>query len=238
MKREIWIGSLLLKYFGIVITFVALFSSCTKDEDIITPPPIPTPEWKTVFFDDFNRANTVNGDLGSNWGVINVTNRSTMQIINNEVRSVEGRWYPCALYFQELNSSTFRISVKMRTDSLGYAAIVLFARVDTSNLSEVNFIESEGYFIGYYSGSFFISGPTIKYINPIGDLSANTTYILEIITDSTKFEATIINSSTGDIVERGTIGSDLISGLVGFMAGGSSLNDAVYVDDFKIEILE
>jgi uncharacterized protein (TIGR02145 family) len=38
MKREIWIGTLILKYFSIVITFVALFFSCTKDDSNPVPP--------------------------------------------------------------------------------------------------------------------------------------------------------------------------------------------------------
>jgi len=38
MKREIWIGMLILKYFSIVITFVALFFSCTKDDSNPVPP--------------------------------------------------------------------------------------------------------------------------------------------------------------------------------------------------------
>ena len=43
MKREIWIGSLILKYFSIVITFIALFSSCTKDDsNPVSPPPVET----------------------------------------------------------------------------------------------------------------------------------------------------------------------------------------------------
>jgi len=160
MKREIWIGSFVLKYFGIVITFVALFSNCTKDENITTPPPIPTPEWKTVFFDDFSRTNTINGDLGSNWWVFDTTNGSIMQITNNEVRSVQGTG-PCpyALYFQEVNNSTFRISVKVKTDSITDATIILFARVDSSL--------SDGYFVGY-DDFFFMSGalsPNAIYVD-------------------------------------------------------------------------
>jgi len=233
MKREIWIGSLVLKYFGTVITFVALFSSCTKDENILTQPP--AAKWKTIFFDDFNRANTVNEDLGSNWTVFNATGGSIMQIINNEVHAVEVRALyepekcPYALYTQDLNYTCMRISVKMRTDSIANAITILFVTADT--------LLSEGYFMGY-DGSLFMHGNGVISYTWLGDLSANTTYMLEIITDSTGgFGATMIDSATGYRIIYGGVDGSLVSGIVGFMAGARSPS-AVYVDDFKIEIPE
>ncbi len=69
----------------IVLLFCGLFfMSCSKEP---TQSEEPVKEWKTIFFDDFNRANTVNGDLGSNWIVCDTTNVSIMQIINNEVHA-------------------------------------------------------------------------------------------------------------------------------------------------------
>lgn len=234
MKTKIFFASLIFKCLSIAITFLVLFSSCTKDENAPTPPP--APKWKTIFFDDFNRANTDNGDLGSNWTVHNTSGGSIMQIINNEIYAVEVRVLgappkcPFALNAQDLNYSNMRISVKMRTDSFTNSTLfVLFARADT-NLSN-------GYFIGY-DGHFFQEKPNAVHYGYVGDLSANTTYLLEIITDNNGFEATIKDYYTGSQFGWGYIlDEDLNAGKVGFKAGAFSPN-AVYVEDFKIEILE
>ncbi len=217
-----------------------LVFSCTKDESNPTQSQIPTTEWRTVFFDDFNRANTDNGDLGSDWTVYNATNGSIMQITNNEVhaeREVPAfgapEICPYALYFQDVNDSSMRVSVKVRTGSnVDSSIIVLLAKADT-NLSD-------GYTIGNRSFGEFnmcrIKGGT-KYIWT-GRLSANTTYILEIVTDSTGFEAMIKDYATGYRLFGGHITDEgLVSGKIGFMAGAPFPN-VMYVDEFKIETLE
>ena len=189
----------------------------------------PTEKWRTVFFDDFNRENTANGDLGSNWKVF-TPNGSIMQITNNEVHAEQGSGTcPYALYFQDMNySSMRRISVKARTGSnVESSTIVLFARADTSL--------SVGYFVGY-NGRFFQEGPNVTYINPTGRISANTTYILEIVTNGNGFEATMYDSALG-YSPGGSISGSLVSGKVGFMAGAHSPN-VMYVKEFKIDILE
>ena len=45
----------------------------------------PQAEWKTVFYDDFNRTDAIDGDLGSNWIACNTENGHIMQIKNNEI---------------------------------------------------------------------------------------------------------------------------------------------------------
>jgi len=249
MKREIWIGSFVLKYFGIVITFVALFSSCTKDENIQTQPP--TTEWKTVFFDDFNRENTANGDLGSNWIVCDTTNVSIMQIINNEVHAerevpalYEPDICPYALYIQDVNCQSFgktKISVKMRTDSgSNYPVFILFAGADSILNDEYSgFLgyDGEGCFIGYDGEAFISYRPNVQNIYPY-EISANTTYMLEMTVDSKEYKHKIYDFATGRLLDYGgTTDEVLVSGKVGFMVGARSPN-AVFVDDFKIEIQE
>lgn len=213
----------------IVLLYCLLGYSCSKEENNPIEPQ--DPEWETVFFDDFNRENTANGDLGSNWKVFNATNGSIMQITNNEVRAEQDsaeESCPYAVYFQDVNYSFMRVSVKARTGpSVESPTIVLFARSDTSWES--------GYCVGYDS-NFFQGGPGVTYIDPTGRMVANTTYILEIITDTTGFEATMYDSAFG-YFPVSSIGGSLVSGKVGFMAGQRSPN-VMYVDEFKIEILE
>lgn len=214
----------------IVLLYCLLGYSCSKEENNPIEPQ--DPEWETVFFDDFNRENTANGDLGSNWKVFNATNGSIMQITNNEVRAEQDsaeESCPYAVYFQDVNYSFMRVSVKARTgSSVESPTILLIARADT-NLSN-------GYTIGSDGGWISMEGPNVSYIS-LDKLSANTTYVLEIVTDSTGFEATMKDSTTGYTLSGGGISGSLVSGIVGFMAGERSPN-VMYVDEFKIEILE
>ena len=117
----------------------------------------------------------------------------------------------------------------MKTDKdASGTTIVLFARADT--------ILSDGYFIGHDGSSFFMEIPNGTEYMWIGNLSANTTYVLEIITDCTGFEATMKDSATDSrLLWGGLSDNDLVSGKVGFMVGAPSPN-AVYVDDIRIEI--
>ena len=233
----------------IVLLFCGLFfMSCSKEP---TQSEEPVTEWKTIFFDDFNRANTFNGDLGSNWIVCD-TNGSIMQIINNRVRAErevpaldKPDICPYALYIQDVNCRAFgkmKISVKMRTDSgSNYPIFLLFAGADSSLNDEYGgFLgyDGEGCFIGYNGSAFITQQPNFKNIY-LYEISANTTYILEMTVDSKGHKFQINDFATGMLLHFGGSQEDefLVSGKVGFMVGGRSPN-AVFVDDFKIEIQE
>lgn len=231
----------------ILFCLLGLIIGCTE-ENIIAPSP--TIEWETLFFDDFNRENTSNGDLGSNW-IVYDTNVSIMQIINNEVRaereipaSYKPDICPYALYFQDVNCQDFektKISVKMRTDSDSNSPVfILFVGADSILNNEYSgFLgyDGGGFFIGYNGESFIAYDPSAQNTYPY-KISANTTYMLEMTVDSKEYNYKIYDFATGRLLDYGgTTDEVLISGKVGFMVGARSPN-TVFVDDFKIEIQE
>lgn len=217
--------------FGILICYL-LFFSCTeptKDDDTIET------KWITVFFDDFNRTNTINGDLGSNW-IIKNTNASVMQIFNCEVIAEQdsinesrNEPCPCAVYFQDVNYNNMRVSIRARTDAVTIRPTFLLVANGDTNLNN-------GYTIGYTGDLKIMESPCISTYDSY-ELSPNTTYIIEIVTDSTGFEATMIDSTTGITIIGGHIWERSENKKVGFIAGGITPS-AIYVDDFKIEIPE
>jgi hypothetical protein len=210
------------KSFSVCVVLICYWLVFSCSEPTKNDNSTPETKWKTVFFDDFNRTNTNNGNLGDNWNV-SIEYDGLMQIINNEVYT-EG-YNPRAVYINDIDYTTMRITVKARTDTNIYAGMELFVRTD-SNMTE-------GYFVGKRGGLCFTENRNEGWLT--GDhceLHPHTTYILQIVTDSTDFACTIEDSVDFEDWEPIYHYGDLVSGKVGFSAHG------VRIDDFRIEIPE
>ena len=227
-----------MKTMPVVLLLVCglFLSDCTKK------PTDPDDKWTEIFFDNFNRSNTDNGDIGDNWSVYNATDSTTMRISNNEVRCelLKAPYYfqynlmsSYALYNKEIDYTDVKITAKIITGNIDFPTVfILCARTD-KNLDE-------GYFIGYgHTESFFeeivnCSSNSIPY-----QLPDSTTYLFELVLNGVSFEYSITDFETKSVIISGggTTGCGVPEPqLVGFIAGAPFPN-AVIIDDFKIEVI-
>ena len=208
---------------------------CSKE------PTNPVTKWNVIFFDNFNRSDTDNGDIGNDWSVYNATDSTTMKITNNEIRCelLKAPYYfqyalmtSYALYIEEIDYTFVRITAKIRTEKIVFPTIfILCARTD-KNLND-------GYFIGYDSNECFFEEIANGYKNSIPyQLPDSSTYSFELILNDVSFEYSIKDFTTNILLFSGGGATGFgvpDSRMVGFIAGSPSPN-AVLIDDFKIEV--
>jgi hypothetical protein len=207
------------------------FFSCKES----TEPDDQTANWKTVFYDDFSRESTDDGDIGNNWIVCKTEFDQIIQIKNNEVYAQReipqigaSETCPYVLYIQEFDHSIMKISINARTDSNpNYPIFMLFAGADS--------LLDKGYIFGYEREAFHSYDPYGENIAPY-EISLSATYTITLTIKNKGYLWEINDSASGVLLHwGGTDDEVLISGRIGFIAGAFSPN-AVYIDDFRIEI--
>jgi hypothetical protein len=198
--------------------------------------------WETIFYDNFNRSDTENGDIGPNWHVYNFTDSTVMKITDNQVRCELLRtpyfiqynlMTSYALYNKEINYADVKITAKISTGNIDYATVFILCAMTNKNLDE-------GYFIGYGSTESFFEEIVNCYCNSIPyQLPDSTTYLFELVLNDINFEYSIKYMETNSVIVSGggaTGCSVPESRLVGFIAG-APFPKAVIIDDFKIEVI-
>ncbi len=209
------------------------------------------PIWQTVFFDDFNRADTAWGDIGNNWYIITnnfqYTNNGMMKISNNEVYSeiqetgVSFSTMPCAVYKQSVNftNKIVKISTKFKTDSSTGNFFCIAAW--NNNLSE-NFSCGIGQAVGlgdiytsctYNNATGFTNISSTNYT-----ITLNTYYLIEFIIDSTNLNVIhkdLPNSNILCSVSTITYTNINPSKIV---ISGNQNQHKLFFDDLKIEKFE
>jgi hypothetical protein len=193
--------------------------------------------WHTVFFDNFNRAN---GELGSKWEVITEANAS-LQILDKQAlystTAAENNTIIC-YHDEAIESSTFRISTKITTDS------------NTADLECIGFsFESETNTGKSYSLTFnktwFAIGTTDQATDettwlstlPV-NLSDNTAYSLELNVDG-KIITGCIKDAGGTVLHElkaDCEASETWSSFFLLMSNGG--NTALKFDDYRIEAFD
>lgn len=193
--------------------------------------------WHTVFFDNFNRAN---GVLGSKWEVITETNAS-LQISDKQAlystTAAENNTVIC-YHDEAIESSTFRISTKITTDS------------NTADLECVGFAfepdpgTGKSYSLTF-NKSWFAVGSTDQATDettwlatlPV-NLSDNTVYSLELNVDGAKITGCIKDEGGAVLYELKAEGetSETWSSFILLMSNGG--NTALKFDDYRIEAFD
>ena len=210
----------------VIVGIVAMLICSCKKEDDDEPK-----SWKTLFFDDFNRAD---GDLGSDYrAAIGVTIRNNKVIDTDE--------YYAFSYKKEIANDKIKVSAKIITEDIvpttggfGFDARSS-GEVDAPESYYVALIYVEEGSIGIFkstTGSDFEELSKKDFV-----LTSNKIYVLTFEIDGGMLTMNLEDTSTG-IIETLTVTdtSPLITGYSGY--SGYQLDQDLYVDDFKIEIFE
>jgi hypothetical protein len=197
-----------------------------------------TPEWQTVFFDDFNRSD---GSAGSNY-TVQIESGSGVLSISNNMLQLSGGVYYAIRYVNEVTNDVIRVSVKCSTmtapsDSIGFGVCVK-GRI-LSNLQE------------FYIGAVWMSIDSIAVHKMSGtglsppliskdyDVQENRSYLLELTINNKDLTFIVKDLITGiaDTLNVKDTGSPLTGGTVS-INGLQGDGDTIYFDDFKIEKYE
>ncbi|RKX80815.1 MAG: hypothetical protein DRP58_12695 [Spirochaetes bacterium] len=225
------IGGDYLSYNETVTDFSGI-NSYTIDRDL----ELQLSEQSTIFEDDFNRDNSANNDLGSNWSVMQQPG-DIMKIVSNEV-DISTEW-GCAAYKDPISSNATRTTVKIRTKAEDMAAadfqLIIRAYIDVpagymARYEGVSIGEgSENRICIYnYNNGTFTELASVAYT-----LATDTEYIFDFIADNSNLTFKLRNSDYIIIKTITATDSSYSNGKVLISAS----ND-FYFDDFKIENYE
>lgn len=199
-----------------------------------------TPEWQTVFFDDFNRSD---GSAGSNY-TVQIESGSGVLSITNNMLQLSGGVYYAIRYVNEVTNDVIRVSLKCSTTvATSGGNIYGFAVGAKGKVLETG---QEG-----YAGAVFVDIDSISIIKMSGtvspttliseayDVQENKFYLLELIISNGDLTFILTDLTTG-LSETLTVkdtGSILTGGIV-VISGIQDDGDIIYFDDFKIEKYE
>ena len=218
-----------------------------------------TPAWQAVFEDNFNRADTTNGDLGENWSVNNydipgnnivISNNSIYTIATNNINMI-------AHYISNINYSTVRVSLKCylytnQNNGEGGSVDLLihstgvFPNPETNFMGmNLNWMPTDGYLAVLSTGDYTNYQIWLFRLSPVTLLLTSEYFGVKHMEDnyfvfsvnSGTMTATVEDSNhvvlfTTNVTDPGTA---LTSGKVGMMPGRYRCKT---VDDFKIEKFE
>ena len=226
------------------------FLGCESKESTPTGPGT-TPEWQTVFFDDFNRSD---GPVGSNYSVdIRSTSEGlsyTFSISNNKLKLSGGVMYAIR-YVNEVYDGAIRVSVEFSTtpwsghEEYGYG----FAVAAKSRILDVDSGQQEAYFGAVSADKDLISISKITAADTLGlppaiaskafDVQENRSYLIELTVNREDLVLVVTDLSTGvaDTLTAKDSGPLLTGGIVS-INGIQGEGDMIYFDDFKIERCE
>ena len=192
------------------------------------------PSWKTIFEDNFDRAD---GSIGSNWSVDPCLN-ATMSVSNNQLLYTSTSASNDNLgstYVNIISSSKTRIVIKVRTganaDMIEFAG---FGFVPNENSDIFYLLAVNKTYLALEKNKFSTSETLILDSKNVS-LDNNTDYYLEYIVDGSSF-CGYLKDSSGLIISQVTK-EDLSysSWYIGFCAGSYGPTSFSF-DDFKIEI--
>lgn len=210
------------------IVFLMFLQSCTDDDTGDTP------EWQTVFFDDFNRSD---GPVGSNYSA-QIENGSGAFSISDNMLQLSGGIYYTIRYVNEFTNDVIRVSIKCSTTSATSDTYGFAVCAKGTGIQEC------------YGGAVWMVKDTVTIlkmtelgypplISKAYDVQENRSYLLELTVnkeDLTFILKDLITgiSNTWNAKDTGSLltgGSVSINGIQGD-------GDVIYFDDFKIEKYE
>ncbi len=225
------------------ITCVAILSVILLGCESTPTDPNGTPEWQTVFFDDFNRSN---GPVGNNYHVQIEGGSGVLSIADNRLQLSGGLYYAIR-YINEVNDDVIRVSVRCSTtvwSGVDYG----FGVAARSRIASVDSMLQEGYFLGVFAekDSIYIFKMTADSLGLPPAISSkafnvheNVSYLIELTVNKEDLIGVVRDLSTGiaDTLTGIDTGALLTEG-TGSIHGMQANADVIYFDDFKIERYE
>jgi len=197
-----------------------------------------TPEWQTVFFDDFNRSD---GSVGGNYSV-QIEGGSGVLSILNSMLQLSGGVYYAIRYVNEVTNEIIRVGIKCTITAQTSDSCAFSIGAKGKVLGNVQ----EGYFgvvwvvkdsIAIYKMSGIGLPPPL--ISKAYDVQENRSYLLELTVHKEVLTFIMKDLITGiaDTLSIKDTGLLLTGGTVS-INGMQGEGDVIYFDDFKIEKYE
>ena len=187
--------------------------------------------WKTVFYDDFNRAD---GALGSNYTTNPSGGITQFGILSNEVKVASGATAPAYWILSYNSGITYdgvRVSCKFRAPNLGYGFSIA-ARDDGTNSYRAG-VMSNSDTIAIYRSDYI--GNSTKLAGEKANLDINKTYFLEFTLKNADLTFRFVEVGRSDTITINAIDNSLTGSKVNLSSYYYASNLSVFIDDFKIE---
>lgn len=235
-----------LRSIPFVLAILLLVPSCDSSPTVDdTDGTSTTPEWQTVFFDDFNRGD---GSVGSSYAVMlyspsNDDIAYDALISNNQVLLSEAHLaYWAVKYAQAVNSDTTRVSARFSvpTASSGASSFAVSTRATYASLSVV-----DGYFGGVGGGDLGINkitassnGAMVPLASKPYSMQEGRWYTLELTLSGADLKLVVKDVASGatetvTATDPGPFPAGRTCAMNGVIGGG----DVLAMDDFLIEAL-
>ncbi len=192
--------------------------------------PIQAQSWQTVFFDNFNRTDTM---LGNNYNT-SAEHISQSGIFNNEVKVTNAFLTPAywiVEYLNDINFDSIRVSCKFRANNTNFG-FSINARDNGINTYSAGIMANTDT-IGIYSRDYV--GNSNKLSGAKAFFSTSKTYFLQftLLRDHLSFKYVEVGQT--DTITLNTTNGALTGNKVSLSSYYSALNVTNYFDDFRIE---
>ena len=218
----------LITVFVLSVFLTCFYFGCDEGKGNPVDPDAEQSDWSILFQDNFNRADTVDNDIGDYWQINSFASSSYVKLKEGSVYCVN---QPLVLYAHEINDTTIRISAKVTTKSSASTAVGLVTRASLDY--------SKGYVCWITKSSLKIcrydSSSSVLLVSKDISLQPNTIYFFKFRVEGVNLEGNLLNSSKETIATVKVSDSKYTTGKVGFKAG---TDVEVLLDDFIIEKYE